>query len=268
MAGPRNKTKIPAYKLADETEKISKRAGKEIENRLNGVELSNKTIFHRALGGELPRVKARSDKQRAFLKLIEDNEITLCKGPAGTGKSYLAVYKAFQLLSDLNNNYEQIIITTPAVEADEKLGFLPGTIEEKLDPYVFSTYYLMKKIIGESAMKTLIDKKVIVIYGLGYLRGINIDNAILLGEEIQNTTIPQIKTLLSRIGTDCKFILSGDMDQSDRFKQSKLHECGLAFVVEHLQGIEGIGTFEFGKEDIVRNKIISVILDRFKEQGK
>lgn len=268
MAERRNKQKFPAY-LAEELEqeKVSKRTGKKLEASLNGWVESNTNFFNKVVG-ELPKLKSRNERQGQFLKLIEDNEIIICTGPAGCGKSYLSVYKAFELLSNKDNNFEQIVISTPAVEAEEKLGFLPGSIEEKLDPYVYSTYYLMEKLIGKKALKDLIEKKVIVIVPFAFMRGINIDNSIVLAEEIQNTSIKQIKTLLSRIGTDSKFIISGDMEQSDKYGIKKLHESGLAFAVENLQDISEIGIFEFFDEDIVRNKVISKILKRFKDKDK
>ena len=245
---------------------ITKRTGKEIEKRLNGIEKSPKLIAKEVIGESITKLKHRNAKQKEYLQLIGDKEISVCTGPAGCGKSFLSVYKALQLLLDMSNNFETIVITTPAVEADEKLGFLPGSIEEKLDPYVYSTYYLIQKLIGKQALDALIEKRVIQVLGFGYMRGINIDKSIVLIEEFQNATIKQAKTLLSRIGEDSKFIVSGDLKQSDRFK--KFSDSGLFFVCEHLTDIEEIGFYEFGEEDIVRNPVIGKILKKFEDNGK
>ena len=263
-----NKRTKPKSGRTNDDFEITPKVSKKLEDRLNGVEKSNKTLAREMMGGSLAKLKLRNQKQKGYLELIEDKEITLCIGPAGTGKSFLAVYKALQLLIDDTNNFEQILISTPAVEADEKLGFLPGSIEDKLDPYIYSTYYLIEKLIGKAALNSMIDKSVIKILGFGYMRGINIDSSIVLIEEAQNATIRQMKTLLTRIGENSKFIISGDMKQSDRFKADKIKDCGLHFAVENLKSIEEIGFFEFDEDDIVRNPVISKIIKVFEEKGK
>jgi len=245
---------------------ITPRIGKAIENKLKGNDKSTKQLAIEIIGESISKLKFRSKKQKEYLQLIASKEISICTGPAGTGKSFLSVYKAIELLLDTSNNFEQIIITTPAVEADEKLGFLPGSIEDKLDPYVFSTFYLIEKLIGKPALDALVEKRVVVVLGFGYMRGINIDKSIVLIEEFQNATVKQAKTLLSRIGEDSKFIISGDLKQSDRFK--KVNDTGLYFISEHLKDIEELGFFEFNEEDIVRNPLIGKILKRFEDNEK
>jgi len=261
------KIKSKSGRTTDDFE-ITDKVTKKLEDRLNGIEKSNKILTREIIGGSIAKLKLRNKKQKAYLDLIEEKEITLCIGPAGTGKSFLAVYKVLQLLIDDTNSFEQIIISTPAVEADEKLGFLPGSIEDKLDPYIYSTYYLIEKLIGKPALNSLIEKSIIKILGFGYMRGINIDASLVLIEEAQNATIRQMKTLLTRIGENSKFIISGDMKQSDRFIAKKIQDCGLFFAVENLKSIEEIGFFEFDEEDIVRNPVISKIIRVFEEHGK
>ena len=130
-----------------------------------------------------------------------------------------------------------------------------------MDPYLYSIYYLVDKLVGEDVRKKLVENEIISPLAISYLRGVNIDNAILISDETQNMTIKGMKTLLTRIGFNSKFILSGDINQIDRFKNE--NDSGLKYAFENLNDLEGVGVFEFGKEDIVRNKIISEILERF-----
>jgi len=205
----------------------------------------------------------KNQHQKDFCKIIEDKEIIICSGPAGVGKSMLSIAKALELLKNKNNEFYKIIVCTPAVEADEHLGSLPGTIEEKLAPYTYSSIYLMKKLIGEEGVANMISRGYVEIMGLAYMRGINIDNAIVIAEEFQNATPRQVKTLLTRIGFNSKFIISGDLEQSDKFK--KTEHTGLYDALKRLEGVPEIGIFKFDEKDIVRNKIISIILEKYKE---
>jgi phosphate starvation-inducible PhoH-like protein len=169
--------------------------------------------------------------------------------------------RAVDLLHDDTNKYEKIIIVRPAVEAEEKLGSLPGGLEEKLDPYIYPSYYLLNKIIGKEAREQLKDEGYIEVAALAYMRGWNVDNTILVFEEAQNATPAQIKLLLTRIGFNSKFFLSGDLEQSDKFKDKT--KSGLFDAKKRLSDVKGIGIFEFGMEDIVRNPIIGQILERY-----
>ena len=165
-----------------------------------------------------PRKKFLTESQKRYFETLENNEITICTGPAGVGKSYIAMSAAVQLLMDPNNSYEKIIIVRPAVEAEEKLGALPGNVEEKLDPYIFPSYYLLNKIIGKDSREKLKNTDIIEVFALAYMRGMNIDNSILIFEEAQNCTPKQMKLLLTRIGFNSKFFISGDLEQTDRYK--------------------------------------------------
>ena len=208
-----------------------------------------------------PKEKFLTKSQEEYWKILGDNQITLCFGPAGVGKSYIAMKRAVDLLHDENNKYEKIIIGRPAVEAEEKLGSLPGGLEEKLDPYIYPSYYLLNKIIGKEARERLKDEGYIEVAALAYMRGWNVDNTILVFEEAQNATPAQIKLLLTRIGYNSKFFLSGDLEQSDKFKDKT--KSGLYDAKKRLGDVRGIGIFEFGSEDIVRNPIIGEILQRY-----
>jgi phosphate starvation-inducible PhoH-like protein len=165
-------------------------------------------------------------------------------------------------LADPETPYEKIIIVRPAVEAEEKLGSLPGNVEEKLDPYIFPSYYLMNKIIGKENREKLKDADIIEVFALAFMRGMNIDNSILIFEEGQNATPSQMKLLLTRIGFNSKFFISGDVEQSDKYK-NKTHS-GLWDAIEKFREDRDISVFEFkDKKDIVRNPLISRILSKY-----
>lgn len=221
---------------------------------------SRKEII-REIIGKTPRKKFLSESQKTYYQTLCDSEITICTGPAGVGKSYVAMSAAVQLLLDESNSYEKIIIVRPAVEAEEKLGALPGNLEEKLDPYIFPSYYLLNKIIGKEAREKLKEQDIIEVFALAYMRGMNIDNSILIFEEAQNSTPSQMKLLLTRIGFNSKFFISGDIDQTDRYKD-KTHS-GLYDAMIKFTDLDEVGTFDFGTEDIIRNPIISKILKKY-----
>ena len=207
--------------------------------------------------------KFLSEGQRKYFDMLTNKEIVLCTGPAGVGKSYVAMNAAVHLLADPTNSYEKIIIVRPAVEAEEKLGALPGNVEEKLDPYIFPSYYLLNKIIGKETREKLKEIEVIEVFALAYMRGMNIDNSILIFEEAQNATPKQMKLLLTRIGFNSKFFISGDLEQTDRYKD-KTHS-GLWDAIEKFSNLSEIGVYNFDSKDIIRNPIITKILERYEE---
>jgi phosphate starvation-inducible PhoH-like protein len=210
-----------------------------------------------------PKGKFLTENQKIYYETLLNNQITICSGPAGVGKSYIAMKTAVDLLLDEGNGYDKIIIVRPAVEAEEKLGALPGNVEEKLDPYIFPSYYLLNKIIGKEAREKLKDAEVVEVFALAYMRGMTIDNSILIFEEAQNATPKQMKLLLTRIGSNTKFFISGDIEQTDRYKDKK--HSGLYDALTRFNGIPGIGIFEFGEKDGVRNPIITKILQKYDE---
>jgi phosphate starvation-inducible PhoH-like protein len=170
---------------------------------------------------------------------------------------------AVDLLMDPNNGYEKLVIVRPAVEAEEKLGSLPGNLEEKLDPYIFPSYYLLNKIIGKEAIEKLKDAEIIEVFALAYMRGMNIDNTILIFEEAQNSSPNQMKLLLTRIGFNSKFFISGDIEQTDRYRDKK--QSGLYDAIKKFNDVSDIGVFEFGDGDVVRNPLISKLLKKYEE---
>jgi phosphate starvation-inducible PhoH-like protein len=207
--------------------------------------------------------KFLSESQKEYYKKLTDAQITICAGPAGVGKSYIAMKAAIDLLVDPSTPYEKIIIVRPAVEAEEKLGSLPGNVEEKLDPYIFPMYYLLNKIIGKDAREKLKELEVIEVFALAYMRGMNIDNSILIFEEAQNSTPNQMKLLLTRIGFNSKFFISGDLEQTDRYKD-KTHS-GLWDALKRFHSVDTILCHEFTQRDVVRNPLITKILEKYEE---
>ena len=209
-------------------------------------------------------LKCKNQKQKEFLHLIDENEITICIGDSGVGKSYLSIAKALELFK--SGNYDKIYIITPIIDSEkENIGSLkgnkPGSFDEKIFPFLYSIYYLFDQIIGEETRIKFVEMEIIKPLCMTYLRGINIQNGILISDESQNMSIKAIKTLLTRISSNSKFIISGDLNQIDKFKSE--NESGLKFAYDNLKNIDGIGLFEFGVEDIVRNPIISKILEKF-----
>jgi phosphate starvation-inducible PhoH-like protein len=209
------------------------------------------------------RNKFLSEHQEEYYNILKNNQITVASGPAGVGKSYIAMKAAVDLLMDPNNSYEKIIIVRPAVEAEEKLGSLPGNLEEKLDPYIFPSYYLLNKIIGKDAREKLKESEVIEVFALAFMRGMNIDNSILVFEEAQNSTPNQMKLLLTRIGFNSKFFISGDLEQTDRYKDKK--QSGLYDAIQRFKDVRDIGVYDFRDAKNVRNPLISKILSKYDE---
>jgi phosphate starvation-inducible PhoH-like protein len=210
--------------------------------------------------------KFLSDEQKDYYDILISNQITICSGPAGVGKSYISMKAAVDLLMDPSNSYEKIIIVRPAVEAEEKLGSLPGNLEEKLDPYIFPSYYLLNKIIGKDAREKLKEAEIIEVFALAYMRGMNIDNSILIFEEAQNATPNQIKLLLTRIGYNSKFFISGDLEQTDRYKDKK--QSGLYDALQRFNKVNDIGIYDFRNAKNIRNPLIGKILERYDEENR
>jgi phosphate starvation-inducible PhoH-like protein len=236
---------------------VNRKRTEQSQPRLSKKELINSII------SRPPKNKFLTESQRKYYELLCSKEITICSGPAGVGKSYVAMNAAVNLLLDPNNSYEKLIIVRPAVEAEEKLGSLPGNVEEKLDPYIFPSYYLLNKIVGKDIREKLKEYEIVEVFALAYMRGMNIDNSILIFEEAQNSSPKQMKLLLTRIGFNSKFFISGDLEQTDRYKDIK--HSGLYDAIEKFQNIKNIGVFNFKNDDIIRNPLITEILKRYEE---
>lgn len=213
------------------------------------------------------KFKCKNVKQKEYARLIEneDVEMVFVKGQAGCGKTYVAVAKALQLLQE-NDKYEKIYLITSAVQSEEILGMLPGTVDEKLMPSMMSFLIVIDELIGKSTREKLFEQGYIEFMPISYLRGVNLKSCIVLGDELQNLSIRGMKTLLTRISYDSKFIIMGDIEQIDNPKLKK-ETSGLGFIVNKIKSNPDtrMGVVEFGDEDVVRNPIINTILNLFGE---
>lgn len=231
--------------------------------------LESETTFTNSINSVLTkkyRLKYKNVKQREFSDLIKEKEIIICSGPAGTGKSYISIATAIELLQDSPNSYNKLIIVKPAVESEENLGFLPGDLKEKMAPYLASSIDIVDKIIGKSKRIELENSEILLVEPLGFIRGKTIDNSILIMEEAQNMSPSQMKTLLTRIGYNSKYVISGDMDQSDKY--DRIERTGLYDAMIRHNNIGEIGFFEFDENDIVRNPLITKIVNNYKKIEK
>ena len=201
----------------------------------------------------------RTANQKNFYRTIGRNDVSFCIGPAGCGKTYLATHYALKNLAQ--GKYDNMIITKPLVEVDgEKLGFLPGDIDEKTAPYMMSLYYNMEQIIGKERLEVLKETGVVKVIPLAYMRGLTITDSIVVLDEAQNATTSQIKTFLTRIGQGSKFIINGDLMQSDIRATNGLDDS-----VKRFTGLSRVGFSQFDLEDVVRHPIVGELLARYQD---
>jgi len=206
-------------------------------------------------------IRARNLKQQEMVKAYFDNDLVFAIGPAGTGKTYVAIALAVRALK--NREVKRIILTRPAVEAGERLGFLPGDLKEKLDPYLQPLYDALQDMIPGKRLQDFIADGVIQIAPLAYMRGRTLDNAVVILDEAQNTNLGQLKMFLTRLGANSKFIVTGDATQIDLPHKE---DSGLVRGTELLQNIKGIATIIFSKEDIVRHPLVNKIVKAFEAE--
>ena len=199
--------------------------------------------------------------QKRFYNTISKKDITFCIGPAGCGKTYLSVHRALRELGDKENSIDGIVIVKPLVEAaGEKIGYLPGDVEEKTAPFMMSFYYNMEQIIGKQRLKILKESGVIEVIPMAYMRGITLSNKFVILDEAQNATPEQIKMFVTRIGENSKYIITGDLEQSDIAK----HKSGLEDAIKRFAGIHGVGLAQFKDKDVVRHSLVKRLLKRYK----
>ena len=208
-------------------------------------------------------VKARTENQRKLVELYDRSDLIFATGPAGSGKTYTAIALAVRALRD--KQVRRVILTRPAVEAGEKLGFLPGDLKEKLDPYLQPLYDALNDMIPAAKLQKFMEDGTVQIAPLAYMRGRTLDNAFVILDEAQNTTMSQIKMFLTRMGRNAKFIVTGDVTQVDLPRRS---DSGLVRAMQTVHGIEGIGFVEFDKRDIVRHELVKHIVDAFDRRDR
>lgn len=217
------------------------------------------TIYRPKKGGA---IRPKNASQKKFVQLVKENEITFGIGPAGTGKTYLAVVLAVASLK--SHQVERIILTRPAVEAGESLGFLPGDLKEKVDPYLRPVYDVLDEILGGDQSARLLDHGVIEVAPLAYMRGRTLNNAFIILDEAQNTTSAQMKMFLTRLGLGSKMIVNGDTSQIDLPLKSK---SGLLQATKILKDIKGIGFINFTSKDVVRHQLVTKIIEAYEKDG-
>ena len=208
-------------------------------------------------------IKGRSENQQKLIDAFEQNDMIFAVGPAGTGKTYLSIALAVKAMKE--KNAKKIILSRPAVEAGEKLGFLPGDMKEKIDPYLQPLYDALEDMIPAAKLQDMMDKHIIQIAPLAFMQGRTLSDAVVILDEAQNTTPAQIRMFLTRMGWNTKMIITGDMTQIDLPHEQK---SGLKEALELLGGIEGIAVVGFNKKDIVRHKLVTRIVNAYEAYDK
>jgi len=209
------------------------------------------------------RVKARTLNQQKLVKAVAESDMVFAIGPAGTGKTYTAVALAVKALKE--RKVRRIILTRPAVEAGENLGFLPGDLREKLDPYLQPLYDALKDMIPATRLADHLDEGVIQIAPLAFMRGRTLDHAFVILDEAQNATLPQLKMFLTRMGRNAKFVITGDVTQVDLPDRQP---SGLTPAVDMLRNVEGITVIELTEQDVIRHELVTRVLGAFRELEK
>ena len=208
-------------------------------------------------------IKSRSENQQALIDAFEKNDMIFAVGPAGTGKTYLSIALAVRALKD--KDIKKIILSRPAVEAGEKLGFLPGDMKDKIDPYLQPLYDALEDMIPTVKLQDMMEKHVIQIAPLAFMRGRTLSDAVVILDEAQNTTPAQIRMFLTRMGWNTKMIITGDMTQIDLPRQQK---SGLKEALQILNGVEGISIVNLNQKDIVRHKLVTRIVKAYDAYDK
>ena len=208
-------------------------------------------------------IKARSENQQRLIEAYKANDMVFAVGPAGTGKTYLSIALAVKALKE--KTAKKIILSRPAVEAGEKLGFLPGDMKDKIDPYLQPLYDALEDMLPQVKLQDMMEKHVIQIAPLAFMRGRTLSDAVVILDEAQNTTPAQIRMFLTRMGWNTKMIITGDMTQIDLPRTQK---SGLIEALHILNGVEGIGVVNLDRRDIVRHKLVTRIVNAYEQYDK
>lgn len=251
-------------KLEDYCAKYNKLTSEVIIDTIRGeapkeIELDDVIIY----GVNGKPISGRTPNQQLLVKTFGKNDLTFALGPAGTGKTYVAIALAVRALK--NREVRKIILSRPAVEAGEKLGFLPGDMKDKIDPYLQPLYDALEDMIPAAKLKEYMESNVIQIAPLAFMRGRTLNEAVIVLDEAQNTTTHQIKMFLTRLGMGAKMIITGDITQIDLPRTT---QSGLVQALRILKGVKGIGMVEFGKKDIVRHPLVQRIVDAYEKHDE
>lgn len=214
------------------------------------------------LWGKREVIRARTPNQMAYYRSVQKNDLVFCIGPAGTGKTFLAVAMAVSALRA--NEVSRIILSRPAVEAGESLGFLPGDIAEKVDPYLRPLLDALSDMVSADKLKAMLERRIVEIVPLAYMRGRTLNNSFIILDEAQNSSKMQMKMFLTRLGQNSKAIVTGDVTQVDLQKRS---DSGLLDVSTLFNNIDGIDFIELGKADVVRHRLVAEIIAAYERQG-
>ncbi len=227
----------------------------------NGHETkSPDNVIHYGLKGA---ISARSNGQESYVKTVQENDIAFSIGPAGTGKTFMAV--AFAVAALENHEVDKIVLCRPAVEAGESLGFLPGDLKEKVDPYLTPLYDALGEMVSRTRLKPFLEKKIIEIIPLAYMRGRTLSNAFMILDEAQNSTAMQMKMFLTRLGVNSRAIITGDITQIDLPKST---ESGLIQASAILKNVDGVGFVHLTEQDVVRHKLVRKIIRAYNSVDK
>jgi phosphate starvation-inducible protein PhoH and related proteins len=218
-------------------------------------------VLARTRKGE--EIRAKTFRQRQYINALRQRDLTFCVGPAGTGKTFLAVVVAVQAL--LANEFEKLILTRPAVEAGEKLGFLPGDLQQKVNPYLRPLYDAINEFIDPEKVPNLMERGVIEVAPLAYMRGRTLNNAFVIVDEAQNTTPAQMKMVLTRLGFHSRMVITGDITQTDLLPHQ---ESGLSVALHILRNVQGISFCEFSQKDVVRHALVQRIVAAYEQHEK
>lgn len=211
-------------------------------------------------------ITARSENQQRLVRAYQENDMVFATGPAGSGKTYMSIALAVRSLK--NKEIRKIVLSRPAIEAGEKLGFLPGDMRDKIDPYLQPLYDALEDMIPQQKLREMMEQNIVQIAPLAFMRGRTLSDAVVILDEAQNTTTAQIKMFLTRMGMNTKMIITGDCSQVDLPRGVR---SGLSEALEILQGVKGIGFIEMTRKDIVRHKLVTRIVeayDKIKNQNE
>jgi len=240
---------------------------KEYEKLISTTNIDNigeiKSIISKLIPNDL-KIIAKNESQKNLINLIKNNEITICSGPAGTGKTFVALAFALNLLRKTTNRYKKIyLVKSVTTLKGEEIGYLKGDLKEKIEPFMWSFYINMEKLLLNSIIKQLVENDIIIPFPLAYMRGASLDDCIIIVDEMQNVSLDNSRTLLTRIGSNCKLILLGDTNQIDLKNKN---DSSLDILINLFENVNNIGVIKMSEKDTnVRNPLITIIEEKYKE---